>query len=760
LIALVPSLAAVALLVPAAASAAWSVRETPAFPKIETEAVLLGVSCTSAESCTAAGYYQHTPSIRLPLAEYWNGKEWSAQEVPNSPNGAYTTTSELKGVSCQSSASCTAVGSYTPGKAVKGSLVEHTLAERWNGTEWTIQTTPNPTEAKDSYLAGVSCTSAEACTAVGRYISSAGKTLALAERWNGKEWSIQETKIPTGSESSSLSSVSCTTSEACSAVGHYVNSSGVEVPLAERWNGKEWSIQETKIPTGAKSSSLSSVSCTTSEACSAVGHYVNSSSVEVPLAEGWNGKEWSIQETKIPTEAKSSSLAGLWCTSSKACTAVGKYTNSAGTVVTLAESWNGLLWSIQTTENPSGAKSSILSGVSCTSAEACTAAGNYTNSASKQITLAERWNGKAWAIQTSNPKIEAEGQLAGDSTGVSCTSTEACTAVGWYQNNSGKNQTLAERWNGKEWSIQLTPNPSEAIESHLFGVSCSSAEACIAVGYYSSSENPLRPFAARWNGKEWSLQEVKAPAESKGTVLYDVSCSSSEACSATGAYTNSAGTAVSLVERWNGKEWSIQETPNPAESTSTNLHGVSCVSAEACTAVGDYSTKSSGSHDLSFAERWNGKTWSLEETKTPTGAIGTYLVGVSCTSSEACTAAGDYINSVETQLTLAERWNGKEWSIQETKTPPGATSSSIIGVSCATSEACTAVGDYTNAAEMQVSLAERWNGKEWSIEETPNPKGAQSSSMGSISCTSASSCVAVGTYRNRAGLNAPLVEEV
>jgi hypothetical protein len=211
-----------------------------------------------------------------------------------------------------------------------------------------------------------------------------------------------------------------------------------------------------------------------------------------------------------------------------------------------------------------------------------------------------------------------------------------------------------------------------------------------------------------------------------------------------------------LAERWNGKEWAIQETLNPPESTNTSLEGVSCVSAEVCTAVGDY-IKSS--HTFSFAESWNGKTWSLEETKTPTGALGTDLEGVSCTSSEACTASGSYTNSAETQLTLAERWNGKEWSIQETKTPTGATSSFIGGISCTTSEACTAAGDYTNSAETNVSLAERWNGKEWSIEEPPSPKGAQSSSMGSISCTSASSCVAVGGYRNRAGLNAPLVEE-
>ncbi len=49
-------------------------------------------------------------------------------------------------------------------------------------------------------------------------------------------------------------------------------------------------------------------------------------------------------------------------------------------------------WSIQTTPNPAGGSNSILNGVSCTSASACTAVGNYSNGTAT-VTLAERWNG-------------------------------------------------------------------------------------------------------------------------------------------------------------------------------------------------------------------------------------------------------------------------------------------------------------------------------------------------------------------------------
>ena len=39
---------------------------------------------------------------------------------------------------------------------------------------------------------------------------------------------------------------------------------------------------------------------------------------------------------------------------------------------------------------------------------------------------------------------------------VSCTSASACTAVGAKSNSAG-NATLAERWNGKVWAVQATP---------------------------------------------------------------------------------------------------------------------------------------------------------------------------------------------------------------------------------------------------------------------------------------------------------------
>ncbi|MBV9310346.1 MAG: hypothetical protein JOZ73_05915, partial [Solirubrobacterales bacterium] len=107
-------------------------------------------------------------------------------------------------------------------------------------------------------------------------------------------------------------------------------------------------------------------------------------------------------------------------------------------------------------------------------------------------------------------------------------------------------------------------------------------------------------------------------------------------------------------ERWNGTKWSIVPTPNPTGGSNISLAGLSCASASACTAAGDYS---SGTAIVTLAERWNGTKWSIQHTRNPTGGSNIFLNGVSCASTNACTAAGTYDNAT-TGVTLAERWKG------------------------------------------------------------------------------------------------------
>jgi hypothetical protein len=344
---------------------------------------------------------------------------------------------------------------------------------------WTIQPTPNPPGATQANLNGVSCASATACVGVGFALGSSGGTVTLAETWNGTSWATQATPNPTGSTGAVLDGVSCTSATACTAVGHYSNSAAATKTVAEAWDGTTWVIQHTPNPVGTTNAVLSGVSCSSAAACTAVGHYSTSSNT-VTLAEAWNGTKWVIQHTPVPSGMPLSELLGVSCTSGVACTAVGFSLDSSNHDVALAEAWNGTKWVIQHTPVPLGTTSAVLRGVSCSSSTACTAVGDDIGS-SVFVTLAERWNGTKWAVQkTPNPAATTIGSFL---TGVSCTSSTACTAVGYNNLIPPGSLTVAEAWNGTKWVIEPTPNPAGAQQTYLNGVSCTSPTVCTAAGY-------------------------------------------------------------------------------------------------------------------------------------------------------------------------------------------------------------------------------------------------------------------------------------
>jgi hypothetical protein len=83
---------------------------------------------------------------------------------------------------------------------------------------------------------------------------------------------------------------------------------------------------------------------------------------------------------------------------------------------------------------------------------------------------------------------------------------------------------------------------------------------------------------------------------------------------------------------------------------------------------------------------------------------------VACRSTSACTAVGFYYNSSDVAVTLAETWNGTAWTVQSTPNPKGAIESFLYGVTCRSTSACTAVGSYLSGSDVEVTLAEAWNG--------------------------------------------------
>jgi hypothetical protein len=197
------------------------------------------------------------------------------------------------------------------------------------------------------------------------------------------------------------------------------------------------------------------------------------------------------------------------------------------------------------------------------------------------------------------------------------------------------------------------------------------------------------------------------------------------------------------AQLWNGTKWSS------LQSFEGELKAVSCPTSVWCMTV---AKNEDGAWRLKGYESLPGY-WeaSSKAPPLPEGATQVRLKDVSCTSESACTVVGSYYSGA--YKPFVARWNGTNWAMQSAPSPTvGDASEALLSVSCASATSCLAVGRANGAP-----FAERWTGSEWLISSIPAPSGVTSASLEGISCSSASACLAVG-YSNKSGRRSTLTE--
>lgn len=201
--------------------------------------------------------------------------------------------------------------------------------------------------------------------------------------------------------------------------------------------------------------------------------------------------------------------------------------------------------------------------------------------------------------------------------------------------------------------------------------------------------------------------------------------------------------------------WSVQTVPLPPNATFGNLDAVSCSTATSCVAVG---VDNLGPGLL--AEVWNGDIWMPQSPPAPAGATFGALQAVSCISATSCTASGFYAIGYG-DLPLAESWNGNTWTAQippNPRAPAGVQNAFLSAISCTSASSCVAGGSYliSNPSTRRL-IAEVWNGSTWTLQHVPTPPGTQQDIAG-ISCVAATICTAVGSYFPSAVSNDVLID--
>jgi hypothetical protein len=328
-----------------------------------------GASCPRRNFCMAVGGPSSGPSMTL----FWNGKQWF--QAPNS----IIQSTQLTSISCPSVRFCMAVGYTTDGSTGN----KTPIAEQWNGVAWKLSrpqladfttcgagcNTADPQQRLNS----VSCSSSYQCTAVGSFGGDDGSTNTLAEHWDGSTWTIETTFGPAGT--STFNSVSCPTEIFCFAAGANdagprVDGSGEKIDGYYSFSlngGRSWARG------GFPPDPFESVSCTAIKFCMVSGLH------GIFEWRGLRGAFSALQPGELPGLGRPGFTADwptVSCTSSHACVGVARQTGPTPSgLVSLIITWDGHSWS-QPSGHPLGG--GALVGTACADRNYCVAVGAPT----------------------------------------------------------------------------------------------------------------------------------------------------------------------------------------------------------------------------------------------------------------------------------------------------------------------------------------------------------------------------------------------
>jgi hypothetical protein len=265
-------------------------------------------------------------------------------------------------------------------------------------------------------------------------------------------------------------------------------------------------------------------------------------------------------------------------------------------------------------------------------------------------------------------------------------------------------------------------------------------------------------LARAW--RPWQAVEGTLPSGAVSfNYLSSAACKSSTSCVAVGSYTAPAsfpGNAQGLILTGSGASWKSAQAPRPPNAVDSDapddgLRSVACPSKSECVAVGDY-PDAAGNEGLLLIQ--TSTSWKPFEAPVPANADPTREVAassVACPSPSACVAVGTYRDSLGTTRGLLLTWNGANWQGVQTPLPADAQSSGLAelsSVACSSATSCTAVGWYRDSAHAQQGLLVTGFGSNWAPSQAPLPSDASTNpaaDFNGITCQT-TRCIAVGQY--------------
>ena len=263
-------------------------------------------------------------------AEHWDGSSWS--QIPTPDVGAGE--NMLNGVDASASNNVWAVG-YSGVSWRYNTLIEH-----WDGTQWRVIMSPNADTTGDNVLTSVAVLSSTNAWAVGSSRTATSRK-SLIQRWNGTSWTIVSSPNP-GNFGNSLLGVEAIAPNDIWAVGWKNSGDGLR-SLLLHYDGTGWTEGAAVPKLGTGDNVLTSISAVSSDDIWATGYYIDGTQHKT-LTLHYNGTTWS--QVPSPNSADGTSiLTGVNASSQTNAWAVGfEYRTALHHYVASTQHWDGSSW--------------------------------------------------------------------------------------------------------------------------------------------------------------------------------------------------------------------------------------------------------------------------------------------------------------------------------------------------------------------------------------------------------------------------------
>src|SRR5580692_4418561 len=414
-------------------------------------------------------------------------------------------------------------------------------------------------------------------------------------------------------------------------------------------------------------------------------------------------------------------LEAVACPAQGACTAGGFYSDGVskkqqGFVIGESSGLWGAAQDVPLVPQLNTGGSADVLTVACLAAGECGTGGFYRDATGLEAFIGSEVS-STWDGSIELPGSGGYAQIDAEA----CPAFARCVVGGYIGDTSGNRQPFVDEQSAGTWptAAPVPGNLNKGSFGEVTSLSCTSLGTCVAGGFYTDAKSGRQAFVVTQAHGDWGPMLQLADTLNKGenAEVNQVSCGVSPnlvsviTCAAVGFYAPSANHGQAFTATMaNGKWGPAVQVPGSATLNKggfAQLNSVSCPTAGNCSAGGSYAASGASTQPMVVTEK-NG-TWSTAMAMPGSATLNTgknmSVTEVSCVSPGTCSAAGRFHTSNHSQGVWVASQKGGTWGTAGTI--PGLSGlatggqAEVNGLSCATSDSCGLVGDYTTMTGSQ-----------------------------------------------------------